>query len=295
MTAPTDFEYRDFQRWRRPAEIGFWVALCILNTVFNSMVAQIDHARTAAWEPWVWEWTSSILILALIPAVLAVERRWPFRFDTWRRSLPWHLLATVPFSLLHVGGMVGLRKLFYELVGWHYRFGAWWPNFGYEYLKDIRSYFIIIALICLSHLWLMRWQGEARLLVAPEEGPPVEPVERPERFLVRKLGREFLVNASEIEWLQASGNYVNLHVRGRDYPLRTTMAGIEERLDSARFVRVHRSYFINLDYLAEIEPLETGDARLQLRDGVKIPCSRRYRGALRGRFGQPDGMKPVAS
>lgn len=288
MTRQTDFEYRDFQRWRRPAEVGFWVVLSILNTVFNSMVARIDHARTAAWEPWVWEWTSSILILALIPAVLAVERRWPFRFDTWRRSLPWHLLATVPFSLIHVAGMTVLRKLAYAVVGEHYDAGAWLPNFGYEYLKDIRTYFIIIALICLSRLWLMRWQGEARLLVAPEEGLPVEPIDRPERFLVRKLGREFLINASEIEWLQAAGNYVNLRMRGRDYPLRATMAGIEERLDPARFVRVHRSHFINLDYLAEIEPLESGDARLQMRDGAKVPCSRRYRAALRERFGQAD-------
>jgi DNA-binding LytR/AlgR family response regulator len=78
---------------------------------------------------------------------------------------------------------------------------------------------------------------------------------------------------------------VNLHVRGRDYPLRATMAGIEGRLDPERFVRVHRSHFVNLDYLAEIEPLESGDARLQLRDGASIPCSRRYRAALRERFG----------
>ena len=80
----------------------------------------------------------------------------------------------------------------------------------------------------------MRLQGEARLLAEPDEGPPVEPVDRPERFLVRKLGKEFLINASEIEWLQASGNYVNLRVRGRDYPLRSTMAAIEERLDPPR-------------------------------------------------------------
>lgn len=45
---------------------------------------------------------------------------------------------------------------------------------------------------------------------------------------------------------------------------RTTIAAIEERLDPARFVRVHRGYFINLDYLAQIESLETGDARLTL-------------------------------
>lgn len=287
MPPTASLDYRDFHRWRKPAEIAFWVLLALLNTVFNSMVAQIDHARTAAWEPWIWEWTSSLVILALVPAILVVERRWPFRFDTWRHSLPWHLLATVPFSLAHVGGMVTLRTLAYDLAGaGHYRFGPWWERLGYEYLKDFRTYFIIIALVCLSRLWLVRWQGEARLLAAPDEGPPVEPVERPERFLVRKVGKEFLLNAREIEWLQAAGNYVNLHVHGRDYPLRTTMAAIEERLDPARFVRVHRSYFVNLDFLAEIEPLDTGDARLKLRDGAAIPCSRSYRAQLRERFGE---------
>lgn len=286
MNEQADVGYRDFQRWPASVEVAFWVALFSLNTVFNGIVARIDHAHTAAWEPWVWESSSSLLILLLIPFVKAMERRWPFRFDTWRHSLPWHLLASVAFSLMHVAGMVGLRKLAYGMVGWHYRFGAWWPNFGYEYLKDMRSYFVIVAMICLSRLWLLRQQGEARLLAEPDEGEPVEPVERPERFLVRKLGKEFLVNAREIEWLQASGNYVNLHLRGRDYPLRTTMAAIEERLDPSRFVRVHRSYVVNLDYLAEIEPLDTGDARLQLRDGAKIPCSRRYRVQLRERFGE---------
>jgi len=287
MNEQAEVGYRDFQRWPRSVEVAFWVALYTLNTVFNGLVAQIDHARTAAWEPWVWESSSALLVLLLIPFVKAVERRWPFRFDTWRHSLSLHLLASVVFSLVHVAGMDGLRKLVYGIVGQHYHLGAWWPNFGYEYLKDIRSYFLIIALICLSRLWLLRQQGEARLLAEPDDGAPVEPVDRPERFLVRKLGKEFLLNASEIEWLQAAGNYVNLRVRGRDYPLRSTMAAIEARLDPTRFLRVHRGYFVNLDYLAEIEPLDTGDARLHLRDGATIPCSRRYRTALRERYGQP--------
>jgi hypothetical protein len=286
MPPQAGFDYQDFQRWRRPFELGFWLALTSLNTVFNGVVARMDNPHVPAWEPWVWECSSSMLILALIPLVLAAERRWPFRLDSWRVALARHLPASVLFSLVHVVGMVALRKLAYALAGGHYRFGAWWPGLGYEYLKDVRSYFLIIALVTLARLWLMRWQGEARLLAEPDEGPPVEPVDRPERFLVRKLGKEFLINAREIEWLQASGNYVNLHVRGRDYPLRTTMSGIEERLDPGRFVRVHRSYAVNLDYLAEIEPLDTGDARLRLRDGVQIPCSRRYRAQLRERFGE---------
>ncbi|MEO8010372.1 MAG: LytTR family DNA-binding domain-containing protein, partial [Dokdonella sp.] len=128
---------------------------------------------------------------------------------------------------------------------------------------------------------IRRLQGEASLLVAPEEGAPVEPVERPDRFLVRKLGREFLVAAADIEYLQASGNYVNLHVRGRDYPLRSTIAGIEPKLDPKRFVRVHRSYIVNIDAITSIEPLDTGDARLHLANALTIPCSRRYRAQLR--------------
>jgi hypothetical protein len=288
------FGYREFQRWQRPVEATFWVLLCVLNTVFNGMVSQIDHARFAAWEPWTWEASSSVVTLLLIPAVLAVERRWPFRWDSWRRSLPVHLAATLPFSIIHVLGMVGLRLMAYRLAGRQYDFGPWAANFGYEYLKDFRTYFLIIALVSLSRLWLMRWQGEARIFAEPDEGPPVEPLERPERFLVRKLGREFLVNAREIEWLKASGNYVNLHVRGRDYPLRSTMAGIEARLDAQRFVRVHRSFMVNLDYLAEIESLESGDARLRLRDGVEVPCSRRYRAALREHFLDGGGVNSSA-
>jgi hypothetical protein len=282
---PSLSAFDKFQRWRRPFEIGFWLVLYTVNTVFNSLTSQLDHAHISAWQPWCWEISSSLVMLALVPLVIAFERRVPLRIESWRRSLPIHLLASVPFSLLHVLGMVALRQWVYIMAGSHYDFGASWINFGYEYLKDVRTYFGIIATVVLYRLWLMRLQGEARLLAAPDEGPPVEPVERPERFLVRKLGREFLLNASEVESLQAAGNYVNLHVRGRDYPLRATMAGIEERLDPARFVRVHRGWFINLDYLAEIEPLESGDARLQMRDGAKIPCSRRYRAALRERFG----------
>ena len=239
------------------------------------------HVGVAPWEPVTWEWTSHMVVLALVPLVIAFERRVPLGFDCFRRNLPLHALATVAFSLLHVGAMVGLRKLVYLAMGAHYDFGYWPRELFYEYLKDWRTYATILLVVTAYRLLLLRLQGEARLLVEPDEGPALEPVERPDRFLVRKLGKEFLVAANDIEFLQASGNYVNLHVRGRDYPLRSTMAAIEPRMDPARFVRVHRSYMVNLDCIAEIEPLDTGDARLLLRDGSTVPCSRRYRGALK--------------
>ncbi|MEP6826201.1 MAG: LytTR family DNA-binding domain-containing protein, partial [Ramlibacter sp.] len=139
---------------------------------------------------------------------------------------------------------------------------------------------------------LLRLQGESRLLDAPEPAAgdgapssgadPVPPPARPERFLVRKLRREFLVAAADIEWLQAEGNYVGLHVNGHDYLLRSTLGDFLDRLDPSKFTRVHRSYAVNLDRIAEIEPTDGGDARLKMRDGSTVPCSRRYRDNLAG-------------
>jgi DNA-binding LytR/AlgR family response regulator len=141
----------------------------------------------------------------------------------------------------------------------------------------------------LYRLALWRLKGEARLLTEPDVGAPVEPVARPERFLVKKLGKEFLLSAHEIEWAQAWGNYVNLHVRGRDHPLRSTLSGLESRLDPERFARVHRSYIVNLGQIAAIEPQDGGDADLLLHSGQRIPCSRTYREALRGRLAAVTG------
>lgn len=282
--------YARFLPWKRWFEIGFWLANTLLNAAFNSITVVMDIHKTgqgfADWEPVVWEWSSGLAWLALVWPIVWFTRRFPLHWDTWRRQLPWDLLASVVVSLLHVAIMVGLRHLAYGWMGGNYDFGDWPRELFYEYLKDVRSFFTMVALIELYRLFLRRMQGEASVLGAPDEGPPMEPVDRPERFLVRKLGREFLVAAGDIEWLQASGNYVNLHVRGHDYPLRSTIAGIEAKLDPARFLRIHRSYLVNLDRIASIESLDTGDARVHMQGGAELPCSRTWRAALRQRLGQ---------
>ena len=281
--------YQRYQPWRRGVEVGFWVAQYLVSALANSITVNMDvrrlHLGFSAWQPAVWETSSALVALALVPAVAWFTRRFPLRFEDWRRLLALHLLGSLAWSILHVAGMVALRKAAYASVGDSYDFTPWWWEFGYEDLKDVRSYAGVVLTIEAYRLALRRLQGEAMLLSLPDEGPPVEPVDRPERFLVRKLGREFLVAASDIEWLQASGNYVNLRVRGHDYPLRSTIGGIEEKLDPARFVRVHRSHIVNLDQIASIEPLDTGDARVHMKDGSNLPCSRTYRGGLKQRFG----------
>ena len=288
--------------WRSFVEVGYWVATFLVGAVGNSLTVGMDVARLdlafEAWQPAVWETSSGLVALALVPALVWFTRRFPLHLDNWRSMLGVHLLGSLAWSLLHVAGMVVLRKLAYASVGDSYDFGPWWREFGYEYLKDARSYAGMVLLIEGYRLLLRRLQGEASVLAAGDEAPDPEPEPgRPQRFLVRKLDREFLVAVDEVEWLQAAGNYVNLRVRGKDYPLRATMATLEEQLDPGRFARIHRSYIVNLDQVASIEPLETGDARVHLRDGGTLPCSRRQRELLRGRIApRPDriqGLSPT--
>ncbi|MCD9007081.1 LytTR family transcriptional regulator [Luteimonas sp. XNQY3] len=291
MSNPAPTAYQRFLPWKRWFEIGLWLALIGVNAIGNSITHIMEFRRGGStvqdWEPVVWEISSAMVwLLVVIPGLVWFTRRFPFHWDKWRSQIGLHLLASVVVSLVHVGGMVGLRMLAYRWHGGEYTFGPWPRELLYEYVKDVRAYAMIVLAIEVYRLLLRRLQGEVQLLAAPDEGPPLERIERPERFLVRKLGRDFLVATSDIEWAQASGNYVNLHVRGHDYPLRSTMAGIESKLDPERFVRIHRSYLVNLDQVASIEPLDSGDASIHLKDGALLPCSRSYRTTLRAGLGE---------
>ena len=311
MTAPAPAwidRYPHDRALRRRAEVGFWAVVLMVQVAFNSIVTWIDlrgaHRVVAAWEPLWWEVSSTLVVAALIPAVVAFERRFVLRRGTLQRHLPWHVLASAVYCTVHLAGMWALRHAGYAAMGQSYQPGGWWEQWGYEYLKDVRSYTLTVAALVGYRYLLLRLQGEARVLDAPEPPAhtsptaahtatpaalqpataatptPSPPLQRPERFLVRKLRSEFLIAASDIAWLQAEANYVGLHVNGHDYLLRSTLTDFLTQLDPAQFVRVHRSYAVNLNAIAEIEPLDSGDARLRMKDGSTVPCSRRYRSAL---------------
>lgn len=257
-----------------------------LNAIANSINKNYDLARTGMdiqrWEPWAWEISSSLVLLLLIPAILAFDRRFPLQGLHTRWNYLWHLLFTLPYSLVHIAGMVLLREIIYRWMGGNYYIGHWPDEFLYEYLKDARTYATLVAAIYLYRFVLRRWQGEAGFLSEGREEEPPEPVV--DRFLVKKLGREFLVKVDDIDWIESSANYVTLHVGERLYPLRETMSGIEQKLKAQGFARVHRGAIINLDRVKEIEPFDTGDARAHLVSGAVVPVSRRYRQELKERL-----------
>jgi len=295
-TDPAHQRLQSYLAHRRPFEVAAWVLACSVQVAANTTTTWLDVKRNQLdyrwWEVASWELSSNGVWLALVPVILAALARWPLHWGLLRRNLPRHLAASLAVSVLHVLAMVAIRKAIYASQGARYDFGNWWVEWPYEALKDVRTYALVVAIAAGYRLLLWRLQGEASLLQPPDEPaapdavppPAAEPApEAPERFLVRKLGKEFLLPTDEVEWVQACGNYVNLHRRGHDYPLRSTLAAIEKRLD-ARFVRVHRSYLVNLAQVDAIEPTEAGDARVRMKDGGAVPCSRTYLETLRQRL-----------
>jgi two-component system, LytTR family, response regulator len=100
---------------------------------------------------------------------------------------------------------------------------------------------------------------------------------RPDRFLVKTGERWLMVKCADIQWIDAEGNYVRLHVDGASHMLRHTMAEILTRLDPAQFKRIHRSTIVNLDFVRDLQPWTGGDMTVFLRDGTRLTLSRTYR------------------
>lgn len=276
---------------RRALAVGFWVVWLTIGLVVNATTVLDDFARSGlsveVWEPWVWEGSSHVMIGLLIPLVLWIDRRLPLEPGRWRRSLIGHALATVPFSLLHVGGMVGLRKLVYTFHDSRYDFGDFPTEFFYEYRKDLTTYAFILLVF---YVWrrLTAAPSASDATTPPAEGPDEtdgDAAGAPSFFVSRKFGREYVVDPAEIVWIEAAGNYVNLHCDGGVFPVRGSMTAMEKALDPKRFVRIHRSTIVDVGRIEAIEPLESGDCTLRLRSGGELRLSRRYRARLKAVFG----------
>jgi len=265
---------------------GITLATCTTN-VFTALSNYArEGIRLAWWKPALWEYSSAALILALIPALAWLYRRAPLNGQTWRWAVPLHLAVTPVFSLVHVGGMVLLRKVGYALMHAHYDFGAWWPDWFYEYRKDLVAYVLIVGGLQAFRTYRQWLESQIAAPPAPAEAPRAnnEPLAQEpaplERLVVKKLNREFILNASDIDRIDANGNYVTIYAQGNAWPLRESMATLERRLDPARFARVHRGHIVNLDRVREIQPWDSGDYRIKLADGSFVNFSRRYRSRL---------------
>lgn len=108
----------------------------------------------------------------------------------------------------------------------------------------------------------------------------MQPARRIERILVKTAQRIYFVRTDEIDWIEAAGNYVRLHVGGARHLLRQTMSALEDQLDPNRFLRIHRSTIVNVDRVKELNRMFNGEYEVRLHDGTKLTLSRGYRSQL---------------
>jgi len=97
---------------------------------------------------------------------------------------------------------------------------------------------------------------------------------RHSRVVVKTGGKVLFLRAEDIEWVEAAGNYVRLHVGGDSHLFRESMKNMETRLDGDHFVRIHRSAIVNVNRIRELQPWFHGEYVVILHDGTKLMASR---------------------
>lgn len=279
---------RDTEPKHKYAAFLLLVVYLFINNSINAASSWTEFSRSesnsvALWEPYVWEYSSALsTAILVIPLILAIRV-----LDKSKKSsavwLGWHFVFASVFSVSHVVFMVALRKLAYLMSERSYDFGVWVSEFVYEYRKDVWGYITLVTFYYIARFGYQRLIGEASLIKRDTSLPEVESeaLALPDYLLVKKLNKEFLVKVSDVQRVEASGNYINLHTHVGVYPLRYTLSRFCEEGAVHGFVRVHRSHAVRIPSIQSITYDDTGDGLITLNNGQAVLLSRRYKDSLK--------------
>jgi len=110
--------------------------------------------------------------------------------------------------------------------------------------------------------------------------------QRLDRLVVKAAGTTRFIRVVDIEWIEAAGVYVTLHVGTKEVLYRAALNDLARKLDPMRFVRVHRSAIVNIESVSHLQPISHGEFEVVMKGGSKSRISRTYRAALEKRLGQ---------
>lgn len=128
---------------------------------------------------------------------------------------------------------------------------------------------------------LTRFEERLAALLSGLHGTrPGPPTPRPLRLTIRDGGRAYFVAVTDIDWIEADGSGVLLHVGDETHRIRVSLTGILDHLDPRRFTRIHRSAAVNIERVAEVQPWGGGDYVAVLSTGAELRISRTYKDNL---------------
>jgi two-component system LytT family response regulator len=109
----------------------------------------------------------------------------------------------------------------------------------------------------------------------PSENPAARPYLT--RLMVKERQEISMIPVDSIEWIESAGDYVYVHSRSQKHLVRETLTSLEERLNPAKFVRIHRTAIANIEQIKLLKPNEHGDYDVLMHSGMKLKLSRTYR------------------
>lgn len=254
-------------------------ALLLIAFVVQATSVQMEAARNGVrldWrDPWIREGTAHLGLLLLTPIFPFLLDRAPLWSGAWARWAVVQLAGLVSFFAIHVVFMAATRHvLFPAAFGRAYNLNLFAPsNLIYEFRKDALAYLVIMFVFI-----AMRAAQQRRL----DDQGAMDAARRRHRIEFKSGGATVFLNAPDIKWAKAAGNYVEINAHGKTHLVRMTLSALDRLLAEAGegHLRIHRSHIVNLDEIAAIRPTGEGDAEVRLAGGGSAICSRRYRCAL---------------
>ena len=245
------------------------------------VVNALSIAQDAAWRggaydlrtPLLWEMSSVATIILVAPVLFVVVRRLRHA-STWPGRLALATGAIVVFSVLHIAGMVGIRKLVLLMAGGSYDFRFSPATVVYEFRKDV-----VTCLLIGGALFLIDSRREAQRARTATPAGPVHAMLH--TVWLRDGTTRIRIEPREIVWISSAGNYVEYSlIGGTTHLVRGTLAAAETELARFNVARVHRTRLANLDRVTGLELKPSGDFELTFDTGHTIQGSRRYRDAI---------------
>lgn len=212
--------------------------------------------------------TSGLAVWMLVPAVAWWLTRFPIAPGQVGSKIVGHLLGSALFAAAHYFLMMAMRAVVYPWFGRTWQHSDFWlNNLLVEYQKDIKIYVGLVAIVTVYRRFRQQKSQTA------------------DRLAVQTGSGERLLDFDEIDCLEAARNYVSVYTGDKEYLLRETLASLESRLAARGFLRTHRSYLVNRERVAGIEPADSGGQNILLKSGRKVPLSRSRRGEVRAALG----------
>lgn len=264
----------------RNGSLNWWLLAFLFWAAFLLVLEPGNLARAAALgrELSLGREFARIVCAALIgavamPAVLYLERRYPVRDLGHVRNAVW-LIA----GLLALAGVMNLVSCIVAAWGFEQR---WLPS-GAAVRRQLVANWALLAFALIGLIAIVRVVRFGK--ATPPASSPMPARTALQEVVVKSGTRSVRVDLADVDWIEAQGNYVALHVGSRTHLHRQALKCFIEQLDDARFVRIHRSTVVALDRVRGFSSDVNGEVTLQLSTGRELRVSKAHRREVRRRW-----------